>query len=127
MLCHRCDFVFGWEDLLTKELGLVCCIYHKPREAGESSSEDSSSSSSSSDEDSDSGQDDGAARPVRGDGKSPKRRTHRHDDGCEHDHDRDNGEDGGGEGGKGVKKGKGRHRRRSPNAYERMPKQRHKS
>lgn len=77
------------------DLWVVCCIYHAPKEFGESSDESSSDSSGS---DRDSG-DDGAARPARKNGCGP---------GHNHDH------------GKG--KGKGKPRARSPNAYEKMPK-----
>ncbi|KAF2100806.1 hypothetical protein NA57DRAFT_74403 [Rhizodiscina lignyota] len=87
-----------------KKSSKVCCIYHKPREVGESSDEDSSDDSSSSN-DSDSGADDGAARPVR---RSRARRKHKHN----HEHD--------GNGGEGDAKDKAR--KPSPNAYERVPK-----
>jgi protein phosphatase 1 regulatory subunit 11 len=80
---------------------LVCCIYHAPKEFGESSDE---SSSDSDDSDSDSG-DDGSARPAR-------RPAHNH----EHDHNhRPGGHD------HAKDKGKGKGRARSPNAYEKMP------
>ncbi|OAL39250.1 hypothetical protein AYO20_01568 [Fonsecaea nubica] len=94
---------------LGRKSSKVCCIYHKPREFGESSSEDDSSSDSSSDSDSDAGgsdsPDDGGAR-MSGNRKGQKhdrpRDHHNHNDGCDHG------------------KGKGR-RKPSPNAYERMP------
>lgn len=75
-----------------KKKSKVCCIYHAPKGIDESSDE----SSSDSDSDSDSA-DDGAARPSR------RRRGHDHD----HDHGHDKGK---------VK------RKRSPNAYEKVPK-----
>lgn len=84
-----------------KKSSKVCCIYHKPREVGESSDEDSSDSSSSND---DSGADDGAARPVR---RSRAKRRHHHS------HDGDGGD---------GDKGKDKARKASPNAYERVPK-----
>ena len=78
--------------------GIVCCIYHAPKGIDESSDESSSDSSS----DSDSG-DDGAAKPSRKEGVGHSHGGHGHG----HDHTK-------------PKKGKGR--ARSPNAYERMPK-----
>lgn len=87
---------------LGRKSSKVCCIYHKPREFGESSSEDDSSSSES---DSDSGADDGGAR------MSGNRRGRSHGHGHGHKHSDDYG--------KGLGKGK---RKPSPNAYEKMPK-----
>jgi len=81
---------------LGRKKSKVCCIYHAPKGIDESSDESSSDSSS----DSDSG-DDGAARPSRKEGLGHSHGGHRHDHGK-------------------PKKGKGR--ARSPNAYERMPK-----
>ncbi|KAF2204771.1 hypothetical protein GQ43DRAFT_387269 [Delitschia confertaspora ATCC 74209] len=91
----------------------VCCIYHKPREAGESS--DESSSDSSSDSDSDSEPDNSQARPVGGrrGGKPRGRRPHDHDHGDGHNPDHDEGP---------SKPRKRPHRKPSPNAYEKMPK-----
>ncbi|KAH6683215.1 type 1 phosphatases regulator ypi-1 [Halenospora varia] len=88
---------------LGRKKSKVCCIYHAPKGIDESS--DESSSDSSSDE---SGNDDGGARPSgsgrgRGDGHGHKGH------GC-------------GKDGKDSKKGK--ERKRSPNAYEKMPKNR---
>lgn len=95
---------------------LVCCIYHKAREVGESSSEEDSDSSSSSDSDEASdggGADDGRAR-MGGKGKR-KDNGHQHGDGEEGC--------GGGHGGKGSSwKGKERARRTARNAYEKAPK-----
>jgi len=83
----------------------VCCIYHAPKEFGESSDESSSDSSS---DDSDSG-DNGAARPSRN-GHGNNHEPGRHDHHYNHDHGKDKG------------KGKGKARARSPNAYEKIPK-----
>ncbi|QDS76541.1 hypothetical protein FKW77_006192 [Venturia effusa] len=93
-----------------KKSSKVCCIYHAPHNAEESSGDDSSSDSSS---DSDSG-DDGAARPVGGKKNRKGRRGH------EHDHDHGDGDCGSGDG-SGNGKGKGTVRKRSPNAYEKQP------
>ncbi|KAF3037570.1 hypothetical protein E8E11_000851 [Didymella keratinophila] len=96
-----------------KKSSKVCCIYHAPREAGESS--DESSSDSSSDDDSDSEPDNSTARPSKSNkrGRKPEH-THDHDE-CGHDH-------GAGEGsGKSKRKPK---RAPSPNAYEKIPKPR---
>jgi protein phosphatase 1 regulatory subunit 11 len=73
---------------------IVCCIYHAPKAFGESSDESSSDS-----DDSDSG-DDGSARPTR-------RPSHGHGHGHGHGHSHG--------------KGKGKGRSTSPNAYEKMP------
>ena len=80
-----------------KKSSKVCCIYHKPREVGESSSEESSSSSSDSDSDSN---DDGAARPIRRHGSD--------------DHAHQHGQCG--------KKPAKKSLKSSPNAYEKQPK-----
>ncbi|KAK8086900.1 hypothetical protein PG994_001874 [Apiospora phragmitis] len=105
---------------LGRKSSKVCCIYHKPREVGESSSEDDSSSSSSDSEDSDSGaahRAGDADRVGKGSNKGKKNRGHKHDDHDGHDHDGENCD--------------GRHQRRgnrkptkkpSPNAYEKQPK-----
>ena len=82
---------------LGRKSSKVCCIYHAPKEVGESSSEEDSSSG---DSDSSGGEEDGGAR--MGKGKKGRKHEHEHADGCEH----------GAEGGK----------RPSRNAYERMPK-----
>lgn len=86
----------------------VCCIYHKARPVGESSSEDSSSSSDS-DSDSDSEDDRRTARMK-------SRRTSPHDHDHEHDHDKDCSND------HDHPKPKKAKRKPSPNAYEKMPK-----
>lgn len=78
--------------------GIVCCIYHAPKAFGESSDESSSDS-----DDSDSG-DDGSARPTR----IP---SNGHGHGHNHNHAHDHGKS----------KGKGKGRSSSPNAYEKMP------
>ncbi|KAF1926040.1 uncharacterized protein M421DRAFT_7270 [Didymella exigua CBS 183.55] len=96
-----------------KKSSKVCCIYHAPREAGESSDESSSDSSSS--DDSDSEPDNSTARPSKSNkrGRKPEH-AHDHDD-CAHDH-------GAGEG-SGEPKRKPK-RAPSPNAYEKIPKPR---
>ncbi|KAI4719873.1 hypothetical protein E4T48_03924 [Aureobasidium sp. EXF-10727] len=91
-----------------KKSSKVCCIYHKPREAGESSDEDSSSSSSS---DSDSEPDTSRAQPAN----RRRNQPHQHSDGsCDHDHADPSHSHGSG-------KGKQKARKPSPNAYERVP------
>ncbi|KAI4729137.1 hypothetical protein E4T49_03060 [Aureobasidium sp. EXF-10728] len=91
-----------------KKSSKVCCIYHKPREAGESSDEDSSSSSSS---DSDSEPDTSRAQPAN----RRRNQPHQHSDGsCDHDHADPSHSQGSG-------KGKQKARKPSPNAYERVP------
>ncbi|CAG8188331.1 unnamed protein product [Penicillium olsonii] len=91
-----------------KKSSKVCCIYHKTRPVGESSSEDSSSSSDS-DSDSDSEDDRRTARMK-------SRRTSPHDHDHEHDHDKDCSND------HDHPKPKKAKRKPSPNAYEKMPK-----
>lgn len=93
---------------LGRKRSKVCCIFHKTREVGESSSEDDSSSSSDSDGSNGSSGSGGEARPVGGYRRGRRkgkggRRNHDHHD-HDHDHDHEHG-----------------HRRPSPNAYERMP------
>ena len=61
-----------------KKSSKVCCIYHKPREAGESSDEESSDSSSS--DESEDNANDGAARPTK------RRRSDEHCRDPEHSH-----------------------------------------
>lgn len=98
-----------------KKSSKVCCIYHKPRAADESSDDDSSDSSSS-DSDSDSEPDNSTARPSGRAGGQRGRRPHDHDHGdCEHDHDES-------EGAGGPQKRSRPRRKPSPNAYEKMPK-----
>ncbi|EOD50110.1 putative type 1 phosphatase regulator ypi1 protein [Neofusicoccum parvum UCRNP2] len=80
-----------------KKSSKVCCIYHKQREFGESSDESSSDDDSSSDDNSDSEPDNSTARPPN----SGRGRPHNH-----------RGHSSGG-----PKKA----RKRSPNAYEKMP------
>ncbi|KAK5127410.1 hypothetical protein LTR85_006749 [Meristemomyces frigidus] len=93
-----------------KKSSKVCCIYHKPKEPGDSGSE---SDSSSDDEDSDGEPDLSKARKAGGKkGKGERGRKHGH--GHEHDRDCEHGEGSGGKGGE---------RKPSPNAYERLPKQ----
>lgn len=94
---------------------IVCCIYHKPRAADESS-EDDSSDNSSSESDSDSEPDNSTARPSGRLGGHRGRRPHQHDhDHGEHDHDH-------GEGSSKPQKRIRPRRKPSPNAYEKMPK-----
>ena len=93
---------------LGRKSSKVCCIYHKTRRFGESSSEeDSSSDGSDSGGDGSDSPDDGAARMggIRRGKKQGPGHSHRHGDDCGHGHE----------------KGKGK-RKPSPNAYERMPK-----
>ncbi|PGH28636.1 hypothetical protein GX50_08621 [[Emmonsia] crescens] len=136
---------------LGRKSSKVCCIYHKARPVGESSSESSSDSSSDS-SDSDSDVDTGEARMANG--RAPANRIHRHGhrqhdhNSPQHDgpseqkgvHDSDGGTDsdsccdgsskkdgdGAGSGGDTNKRKRIRihhqHRRRRPNAYERVPK-----
>ena len=80
---------------LGRKKSKVCCIFHKSRDVGESSSED--------DSDSDSGNDDGGARMVGG-ARGRKGGENRHGKDCDHGHE------------------KGSERKPSPNAYERQPK-----
>ena len=94
---------------LGRQSSKVCCIYHKTRAFGESSSEEDSSSTSSSDgESGDGGSDspgDGGARMTGN--RRGRKNGHRH----EHKHGDDCG------------RGQGKERRKSsPNAYEKMPK-----
>lgn len=98
-----------------KKSSKVCCIYHAPRAAGESSDEDSSDSSSS-DSDSDPEPDNSTARPSNRAGGQRGRRPHEHDhDDCEHDYND-------AEGSSNPKKRSRPRRKPSPNAYEKMPK-----
>ena len=111
-------FPFSKHEFVTNYVPLpVCCIYHKPRPVGESSSEeDSSSSDSDSNSDGGAGNDDGSARPS---GRIARnRRTNNHDsdhgDHCARAHDH-----GGARGDE--RKGKDA-KKPSPNAYEKQPK-----
>ncbi|KAJ5494774.1 hypothetical protein N7463_010861 [Penicillium fimorum] len=89
----------------------VCCIYHKARPVGESSSEESSSSSSESDSESE--DDRRTARANRARRTHPHNEAHgdhtsHHNEGCRpEDH---------------IPKPKSKRRKPSPNAYEKMPK-----
>lgn len=81
------------------------------------SSDDDSSDSSSSDSDSDSEPDNSTARPAGRIGAARGRRPHQHDhDGCAENHGchEDSGQ---------SQKTKRQRRKPSPNAYEKMPKQ----
>ena len=87
---------------------LVCCIYHKERAVGGSSSEDDSDDSSSSLDDNGSenngNSDDGRARMGGGGSKRGRHKGHSHRPG------------------EGCGKDKTPRRKKSPNAYEKMPK-----
>ncbi|KAF2745633.1 hypothetical protein M011DRAFT_495477 [Sporormia fimetaria CBS 119925] len=101
-----------------KKSSKVCCIYHKPRDVDESSDD---SSSDSSDSDSDSEPDTSRAQPAGGrrGGQRRGRQPHQHDhdhDGHSHDHNQNPGE------GSSKPKPRRPHRKPSPNAYEKMPK-----
>ncbi len=95
---------------LGRKKSKVCCIFHKTREVGESSSEDDSSSSDS-DGGSTPSDEDGAARPVGGTRRRGRRRDRKHGHDHEHGHDCKQNH------GHGDEK-----RKPSPNAYEKMPK-----
>ncbi|GAB7365222.1 hypothetical protein MBLNU230_g6308t1 [Neophaeotheca triangularis] len=104
-----------------KKSSKVCCIYHKPREPGDSESESDTSGSSSGD-DSDSEPD--LSRAQRAGGRRGGRGN-----GHGHDHERDGeGENhpSGDAAGKGKGNGKEKARQASPNAYERQPRNRSK-
>ncbi|KKK20010.1 hypothetical protein P175DRAFT_0473233 [Aspergillus ochraceoroseus IBT 24754] len=100
-----------------KKSSKVCCIYHKARPVGESSSEESSSSSSDSDSDSDSHSD----RPT-----SRRKCQHAHNQNGEHPHDSSQGSPERGRVVEGCSRNhetrKTKRRKPSPNAYEKMPK-----
>ncbi|KAI4257945.1 MAG: hypothetical protein L6R42_005384 [Xanthoria sp. 1 TBL-2021] len=101
---------------LGRKKSKVCCIYHRPREVGESSSESSSSSDSS---DSGSGSDDAGKARLGSNRKSRRRRNSK----GEHDHDHHVGDNCAG-GRDGKSKGKStssRARRKEGNAYEKQP------
>ncbi|KAI9677208.1 MAG: hypothetical protein M1829_002782 [Trizodia sp. TS-e1964] len=87
---------------------LACCIYHKPRAVGESSSE-----SSSEEDDSESNEDNSKARMAGAKGKQKAKHTHDNEE-CEHS-------EGDFPGKKRISKPK-KGKRPSPNAYEKMPK-----
>jgi len=103
---------------LGRKKSKVCCIFHKTRAVGESSSEDDSDSSSSSDSDAGSGMSDyGGARPVGG-GRKARGRKGRRKHGRDHGHEHGDNPDGC----DGHAHANGEKRKPSPNAYERMPK-----
>ncbi|WEW55628.1 Type 1 phosphatases regulator ypi1 [Emydomyces testavorans] len=100
-----------------KKSSKVCCIYHKPRAVGESSSESDSSDSDSDssdgdDVDNDSEVDTGEARLSHGSGRSSARRSRRH-------HDHNNRDE---DGAHPADCGKPQKRKPKLNAYERVPK-----
>ncbi|KAL2221425.1 phosphatase inhibitor-domain-containing protein [Thermoascus aurantiacus ATCC 26904] len=99
-----------------KKSSKVCCIYHKSRPVGESSSESESSDSSSSETDSDSDIDHGEARMSRS-RQQVEGREHCDQDVCEHvmkEHSFPRSSR--------QRKEKTKRRKPSPNAYERIPK-----
>jgi ABC-type nickel/cobalt efflux system permease component RcnA len=98
------------EVMLTVLVHIVCCIYHRPKKVDESSDESSSDSSSS---DSDSDSEPERKRKVGG-GKDDCNHNHDHDHDHSHSHKR-------GRRTNGKKK-----RTPSPNAYEKIPKQKPK-
>ncbi|KAJ5489577.1 Type 1 phosphatases regulator ypi1 [Penicillium diatomitis] len=110
-----------------KKSSKVCCIFHKARPVGESSSEESSSSSSDSDSDSDYDSRNDMARRAnqRRRGRSPCEdddHDHDHEHGHEHNHSHDgpcNAASGSASSSK--RKIKRTRRKPSPNAYEKMP------
>jgi len=99
-----------------KKSSKVCCIYHKPRDAGESSSDESSSSSSS--DESDSEPDLSRARSARARRGRPHGRHQHHNGPC---HDEGSSAEGDINGAS-SSKGTGEARKPSPNAYEKVPK-----
>ena len=98
---------------LNRKKSKVCCIYHKTRAVGESSSEDDDDASSSDSDSnaSDSDMPDGA-RPIS---KGKRKGGHGHEDGdgCAHRHGN-------------HEKRKGKRKETSPNAYEKLPRARKK-
>ncbi|GAM89675.1 hypothetical protein ANO11243_077140 [Dothideomycetidae sp. 11243] len=102
-----------------KKSSKVCCIYHKPKNAGDSSSDDSSSDS---DSDSDSEPDLSRAQPAsrRGDQQATDRREHEHEHDHDHDSDCGRGQESDASSPRKSKR-KGKARQPSPNAYERVP------
>ncbi|PLB54315.1 hypothetical protein P170DRAFT_13957 [Aspergillus steynii IBT 23096] len=92
-----------------KKSSKVCCIYHKNRPVGESSSESESSDSSSNDSDSD------CERDQRGSGNG----SHDHGHGPSNQSQQTSK---GGQSNCPKHHGKYKQRKRSPNAYEKMPK-----
>ena len=98
---------------LKSKLPPVCCIYHKARPVGESSSEESSSSSSDSDTDSEDDRRNDMARHTRGRRPSGEKEADPEVAGCCPEHDN---------GHQHQQKIKRRRRKPSPNAYEKMPK-----
>ncbi|KAJ5880551.1 Type 1 phosphatases regulator ypi1 [Penicillium subrubescens] len=99
-----------------KKSSKVCCIYHKARPVGESSSEESSSSSSDSDSESDTDRRNHMARHAHARGRRPSGENQADQsadaaatEGCCSDNHH-------------PQKIKRRRRKPSPNAYEKMPK-----
>ncbi|CDO55449.1 hypothetical protein DV495_000594 [Geotrichum candidum] len=105
---------------MNKKKSKICCIFHKTREFGESSSEsDSSSSSSSSDSDSDFegfGNDNsapGRRNLSKDEASDSEKEDHEHGENCNHNHANER---------RRRRKHKKSARESSPNAYERQPK-----
>lgn len=103
----ECYLYTKLEMKLTVSVRIVCCIYHRPKKVDESSDE-SSSDSSSSGSDSDS-------EPER------KRKVGGGKDDCGHNHDHDHNHSH-----KRGRKTNSKKRTPSPNAYEKIPKQKPK-
>jgi len=99
---------------LGKKSSKVCCIYHKPREAGDSSSDDSSSSSSSDESDSEPD----LSRAQSGRRRGGPHDHHHHDEDCQNKDSPSEGDINGAP----SSKQKGKARKPSPNAYEKVPK-----
>ncbi|KAL4861612.1 hypothetical protein BDV12DRAFT_190963 [Aspergillus spectabilis] len=93
-----------------KKSSKVCCIYHKARPVGESSSESESSDTDSSDFD-------GDCEPGNTNARRNCQHTHHHHDGAQGSPER-----GRAPGGHSHDSGNNRRRKPSPNAYEKMPK-----
>lgn len=123
-------YVVDKEHFITNHDSPVCCIFHKSRPAGESSSESDSEPSSSSDE-SDSDIDIGEARARNRRPPQQRRRReecqhepeHEHGDDHTHPHDDDDNDDDPDDNGdeSDKKNPSQRKRKHKPNAYERMP------
>ncbi|KAF5110309.1 hypothetical protein DV453_000964 [Geotrichum candidum] len=104
---------------MNKKKSKICCIFHKTREFGESSSESDSSSSSSSDSDSDFegfGNDNsapGRRNLSKDEASDSEKEDHEHGENCNHNHANER---------RRRRKHKKSARESSPNAYERQPK-----
>lgn len=105
---------------MNKKKSKICCIFHKNRAFGESSSESDSSSSSDSDSDFEGfGNDKPVLRKKNlnrdndSDSGSEQENHHEHSENCKHDHAKER---------RRRRKQKKAARESSPNAYERQPK-----